>query len=283
MRQTSIETFVEDWCGRYVVGRHYLVWCHSATLGGTTFWGRPDVRDVEELARLYHLDPARTQQPFDTISDASRLDDVANEVFMRFLPVMRATFGGYQATWRKHALIVAPGVLGALAAGAFPLGGAAHVWRVFVDAASAFAWLERDDAALAQRKYEQIMADHTSMPPALRNLRTVLGRRFADATLEAVAHELGTSARSLQRELAAAGTTFRREHDEARFRVASELVRHTDVKLEAVASQVGLSSISKLNDIFRRVAQLTPRELRARPELGSLAHATSEAVPLAKK
>ncbi len=68
--------------------------------------------------------------------------------------------------------------------------------------------------------------------------------------------------RSLQRELQAAGLSYREEQQAARFRVA-ELLLAGDTKLSAVAAQLGLSEAA-LTRLVRAKTGLTPGLLRQR-------------------
>jgi AraC-like DNA-binding protein len=260
---TSIDAFVANWVGKYVVGKTYLVWSFSASFGGTVFWGRPDVEDLAQLARLYAL-PHRDDQPwFDLVTDGSRLEWVPPDAFARFLPLAKMVLETHERRLRRHALLVPVGVSGAVVAGVLPIVGGAHEWKVFSDAPPAFAWLDRPDAAEAQVELDALIARTHKLSPALRAVREYLITHLR-ASAEEVARAHGFSTRSLQRELAAAGTTLRHEIDEARVRVASDLINSTELKLEAIARQIGLSSTPSLNELFRRTIGTAPGQLRQR-------------------
>jgi AraC-like DNA-binding protein len=256
-----MEQFLNDRVGRYVVGKSYLLWCDGPTLGGLVLWGRPTHDEAAQLAHVMTTFRA-AQHPFDTVTDLSRLDALPADVFEAFFHAAQDALPACLARWRRHAIVTPCQLWGSAVAGAFPVATGDHARRIFGDAASGIAWLAREDAQRAQREVEGIVEGILSVSRALTNLRRFLGTRFADATLEDAARAQGLSVRSLQRELSTHGTTFRRELDEARFRVASDLIDDTDVKLDAIAREVGLSSATKLNHVFRRVARVTPRQLR---------------------
>lgn len=71
-----------------------------------------------------------------------------------------------------------------------------------------------------------------------------------------VALRLCTSWRTLQRQLAVAGTTFRTLLDETRFRLASEWLDHTPIKI--VAERLGYADERAFDRAFRRWAGTSP-------------------------
>jgi AraC-like DNA-binding protein len=78
----------------------------------------------------------------------------------------------------------------------------------------------------------------------------------------AAARALGRSTRSLQRELRAAGTSFRAELARARADVAAELLADSELKLETVAARAGFTSPSHFSRFFRRRTGRPPSRSR---------------------
>jgi AraC-like DNA-binding protein len=77
----------------------------------------------------------------------------------------------------------------------------------------------------------------------------------------------GTSVRSLQRELARAGCSYRDVLQRAKLDAARKLLEQPDVKILEVAYETGFSDPAHFTHFFRRLAGVTPREYRAaRPE-----------------
>jgi len=72
----------------------------------------------------------------------------------------------------------------------------------------------------------------------------------------------GTSVRTLQRELAAAGLTYSGLLDQVQFERAAEMLRETDAKIIDVAHATGFENPSHFSRAFRRIAGVTPREFR---------------------
>ena len=98
------------------------------------------------------------------------------------------------------------------------------------------------------------------VPRELQVVRDALSKRL-DATLEDVAKDLRVSARSLQRLLSKAGTTFHDEVVTARMTVACELLLSTDLKVAAIASRLGISERA-VTMLFRDKTGITPIEWR---------------------
>jgi len=85
----------------------------------------------------------------------------------------------------------------------------------------------------------------------------------ADVPVIAEAAEIvGTSARSLQRELAAADLTYSRLLEQVQFESAAEMLRETDARIIDVAHATGYADPSHFTRAFRRMAGVTPREFR---------------------
>jgi AraC-like DNA-binding protein len=85
--------------------------------------------------------------------------------------------------------------------------------------------------------------------------------------LHLVAEVAGTSARTAQRRLAEAGTSYARIVDEARFALAQRLLADPDQKVIDVALELGYSDPAHFTRAFRRWTGTTPRAFR-RDHLG---------------
>jgi AraC-like DNA-binding protein len=82
--------------------------------------------------------------------------------------------------------------------------------------------------------------------------------------LPSVARQLGLSARTLKRRLAAEGTSFSVIIDERRAEAARLMVLTDGTSLDEIAAQLGYSHTSAFSKAFRRWTGLTPREFRNR-------------------
>jgi AraC-like DNA-binding protein len=83
-----------------------------------------------------------------------------------------------------------------------------------------------------------------------------------ELTVLSVARSLGFSTRSLQRQLAAAGTTFSALLDTTRQAMAAELLVHRSLAIYEVALLLGYSEPSTFYRAFRRWTGISPREFR---------------------
>lgn len=81
--------------------------------------------------------------------------------------------------------------------------------------------------------------------------------------IDPVARRLGSSARSLQRELNAAGTSFSAVVDDVRRELAAELLANRDMKLEAISGQLGYSDSRALRRACVRWFGRAPGRARA--------------------
>jgi AraC-like DNA-binding protein len=80
--------------------------------------------------------------------------------------------------------------------------------------------------------------------------------------LASVAEAAGISVRSLQRRLAAAGLSFARLVDEARFEAASALLRDPHVRIVDVSAELGYTDAANFTRAFRRWAGVPPLAFR---------------------
>lgn len=77
-----------------------------------------------------------------------------------------------------------------------------------------------------------------------------------------VAHVLGMSVRTLQRQLAQAGTTYAAQVKRARFAAAASLLEKTDARVLTVALDLGYSDQAHFTRAFRRWSGDTPHAFR---------------------
>lgn len=122
------------------------------------------------------------------------------------------------------------------------------------------AWLpvltRRADELLAQR------AQETSA--LIARVRQAIARNLADnaARLDAVAAELGMTARTLQRRLEAASTNYRDELDATRALMAERFLRDSTLPLTEIALRLGFSEQSAFTHAFRKWTGQSPLAYR---------------------
>ncbi|MDU0342540.1 helix-turn-helix transcriptional regulator [Bosea rubneri] len=82
-------------------------------------------------------------------------------------------------------------------------------------------------------------------------------------SIDRAARPMGTSVRTLQRELDRLGTDFRSLTNAARIQRAIELLRHTNSSITRVSAEMGYSSPANFARAFQKVTGRTPREFRS--------------------
>ena len=95
-------------------------------------------------------------------------------------------------------------------------------------------------------------------------LRAVLKSYLSEGyPSQRVAAELmGTSVRTLSRELSTYGLTYKMLIDELRFNAAKELLQKSNMRIGDIAYNVGFNDQGDFSRMIRRLCGLTPSELR---------------------
>lgn len=129
--------------------------------------------------------------------------------------------------------------------------------------------------ASANELIRQVAIDHLARhypdPATLTSVRVrrVLAESlgFAPPFLTRIARLLATHPRTLQRRLAAEGTTFERVLDDVRREAAHRYLTTTSLSFGEVATRMGFGEQSTLTHAVRRWYGCSPRELRARSRI----------------
>lgn len=118
----------------------------------------------------------------------------------------------------------------------------------------------------------KVLADHADLllqklprgPDLVERTRRAIGERLrgGDSSLESVARELGTSARSLQRHLGDLGYTYNALADEVRAATAHLYLQQPDIAISEIAYLLGFADPSTFNRAFKRWTGLTPARAR---------------------
>ena len=144
------------------------------------------------------------------------------------------------------------------------------------------AWETR--AAGSQPGVLQVLTEHADHlleklprgPDLVERTRRAIGERLrgGDSSLEGVARELATSARSLQRHLRDLGYSYQALADEVRAATARLYLEQPDVAIAEVAYLLGFSDQSTFNRAFKRWTGSSPARSRAllRGAAGSAQH-----------
>lgn len=245
-----------------MAGKTFLVWCAEPGLYGTVLWGAPDRADLDGLFAAWRLFES-LPGGYAVIMDARRIARFEPALYEPVLAFARELTPTFDPRLVRLALLLPDSVAGMSVAGIYPLAGISGKWRPFDDEEAAFAWASPTAGLRVQPRVDELARQ-------LRNETTVVDalRRFLATTpsfppIAEAARALDRSARSLQRELAAAGTSYRAELDYARIQRTRELLVESDMKIEAIAARVGCATASSLTRLFRRVVGQSPSDYRA--------------------
>ncbi|GAB4589526.1 AraC family transcriptional regulator [Nocardia sp. IFM 10818] len=131
-------------------------------------------------------------------------------------------------------------------------------------AADATAPLHRADPVLGdllRSHADLVLASSRPIPDALESFRTALTHALADGdlTLDTVARRLLTSRRTLQRQLAEHGTTWRAEVDHARYEQAKTLLAEGR-PTATIATRLGFADDRALRKAFHRWSGTSPTQ-----------------------
>jgi AraC-like DNA-binding protein len=154
--------------------------------------------------------------------------------------------------------------------------GAAHT-RMQIDRA---AW--ETPATRANPGVLQVLTEHADLllarlPRAsdlVERTRRAIGERLrgGDSSIEGVAKQLGTSARSLQRHLGEAGCSYQSLADEVRLATARLYLAQPDIAIAEIAYLLGFADPSTFNRAFKRWTGLTPARARTQFSTTALSH-----------
>jgi AraC-like DNA-binding protein len=116
-------------------------------------------------------------------------------------------------------------------------------------------------ASLVQTAATEGLGPVVDFPCSLKLLlKSYLAHGYPSVGL--AAEVTGMSVRTLQRRLAAAGTSYSEVVDQARFEVAADLLKRPGLKLIDVAYDLGYEDPSSFTRAFRRIAGVSPQESR---------------------
>ncbi|HVU04766.1 MAG TPA: AraC family transcriptional regulator [Polyangiaceae bacterium] len=126
--------------------------------------------------------------------------------------------------------------------------------------------MEGSDPAMAARAARYVAAERiqaSGNASIVDDVRRVIGGyRRTRPDLGDVARELGTSARSLRRNLHENGASFQALLDEARRARAEDFIRQTNLRVEQISTELGFTDVRSFRRAFKRWTGRTPMEVR---------------------
>ncbi|WP_414654052.1 helix-turn-helix transcriptional regulator [Hyalangium sp.] len=212
------------------------------------------VLDVERTPHAPHL----------SLVDLRRLESPDPSAFHLFVNYMRQREKDFAVSVKRQALVRPEGIIGAVVGGFYSLLSPSYPSRVFTDSNEALGWLGLPEAqgASLMAELNRLVSEATNESPLLQQLHRVLRPRLVDASLTDTAREMGMSERTLQRRLKEAGTSFQAELNAVQVRTAQQLLMETDMKLTAVAVEVGCASLQHFSSLFRKLVGESPSTWR---------------------
>jgi AraC-like DNA-binding protein len=250
--------------GRCLVTASFAMWCVAPDLQGGMLWGTLDEGTIREwFAAGCFIEHRSIATPRRRLTDFSGVERVDSEGIAGFLAAVRERMPMWWRGLERQAHIVPEGFDGMMTAGALTMSGVQHALRVFHDATDAIAYIEHPGAAIAHTAASQLVAAHRGSPTVLARLRAHLAGNLKASTIESSAIALFMSTRTLQRELQRLHTSFSEQLRLARIARAERLLVHSDLKIQTIATQVGLGTASRMSAALRRDRKMTASELRA--------------------
>ena len=258
---SSPDDFARAPLGAYLLAERAIYWCAGPDLFGVAAWGTPAAEDLELAAWLWDQITPQLAANADLVIDLRRVSAITHATFAR-LHELGATRPSRASQLRRRLLLHPVGLPGAVVVGFCGMAPADAPWKCVAEENEGYRWLDRSDADAVRAMIEALAArtDGDVVP----RLRALLVRDLAAATVPSAARALGVSSRSLQRYLASAGTSFRRELRRARIEAARELLAATSATVESVARSVGCESPSSFIRMFRTITGETPATYRTR-------------------
>ncbi len=237
-----------------------MVFCARRTLWGFALWGRPSEADLRRVVPLLALELGDGVAPHASLIDVRHLEAGDPRAFGVLQRYLRRNWDVFRTRVTRLALVRPPGLLGATVAGFYQVAGAPYPVRVFEELAAAATWLRAPELAVT---LDAAFATASDLSPVLLELRRWLDGHLEDASLGRAAKALSRAPRSLQRDLAAVGSSFQCELDAARIRLAQRLLADTDSSLTEIAYDIGCASPQHFSTLFRRITGQAPSVWRS--------------------
>ncbi len=124
---------------------------------------------------------------------------------------------------------------------------------------------------LLERQAAEAIGPASAGEGLLADVRRILATRITrgdDPRIDVVARELATSSRTLQRRLAAEGTSFQQTIDDVRRDAAGRYLADRSLAIAEVAYLLGYSEPAPFHRAFKRWFGVTPQDYRARGAAG---------------
>ena len=247
--------------GHCLVGTTFVVWCATPELQGSIFWGALDESTVREVLAVgdFIRNPVISSRRR-ALTDCSAVERVEPDLLLAFSARQRNASQPWSETLERQAFVVPEGLPGMMMAGSLSSAGAAHPVRVVRSLDEAFEAIDHPLARAAHAAASAIAGEVRGSDVLLSRLRVQLRHSLDRATIESSAAALGMAPRTLQRQLAQLDTSFSDELRRVRLATAETLLVHTELKIEAIATQVGFGTASRMSQYLRRAFNRAARD-----------------------
>ena len=257
----NLDAFFGPAAYRYVVHRSFAYWQAERRTFGISIWGRPDEGDVREMCAAHEVGAHPTFRGHASLVDIRALEAVDLLAFDALLAYLKKRRDAWSPNVSRQVVLHRGGFAHATVAGMFQFFQPGHPVAFHDDPKTAY---EAVGAADVHRELEELRKGWIGAPEIVRRVRAALEVLPARAPFPSIARSVGMSVRSMQRHLAASGSSLRLERHEHMLRASERLLEGTELDLDAIAAQVGASSASHLVTLFRQHRGTTPGAFRTR-------------------
>jgi AraC-like DNA-binding protein len=261
-RAPSPSDFFADPIGRWVGARVGVLWWPSRDLFGLTMWGTINDDDLDLVQTALSVLDHPSFRHMRLCTDTAALENMSPRTFA----VVQRRVQEHTPTRRqieRQALVHGTNMIGAAMAGFFRATPVPYDTRTFHSLGPALAWL---GAPEVEAEIGAAVDEARGTSAMLMRLRAALAAQPRRALRE-VAAEIGASSRSLQRQLEAAGTTFRREARVAAVHLAQDMLLGEQT-IASIACACGFKSSPQLAAAFRALHGCSPSQWRAQQRAG---------------
>lgn len=256
----SPEAYLASPLGKYYVGPCYLH-ITEAPACATFVWGTPEVEAVPLFTKVVNVELTADLPPHVAFVDFSQLVALTRPVFEEGTRYLAGAQDPSRERVLKRAMVFGKGLSGTLAAGIYPVIGNDLPYQGFTDPFAAAAWLgipaESVECWISLR--DSIMR----RSEIIRELRARFHAQGAPASAESIARSFGMSARTMQRKLKEAGSSFQLELDRYRLALAMEQLSVSATKVATIAHGLGFRTANHFSVWFRKQAGASPAQFRA--------------------
>jgi AraC-like DNA-binding protein len=249
---------------RYVAGRTWLAFCESEGLAGFILWGSSAVEDIVELLSALPVEGSALADSRARLVDIRRLGATDPASFELFVDHFVKHHERLARSVRRAAVVRAPGIGVALAAGFNAVAPMPYPVEFFTEPSAGLAWLGARSAAALAAELEELWVRASGTSRLLHELRAYLRADLRDATIARAATAISMSTRSLQRRLSRQQSTFQEELHRARIQRAEELLLGTSYPVSRIAAEVGFATARHFGVVFREATGEPPRRWRVR-------------------